>query len=112
MIPATRVAASCTVFAAGRRHVHQHTPAGIRVNKVRNHTRITVGGADARQEERIPLLSATMMRYEERGHKNQKNRDRKIEHDEANASGAGYSTDTVRSRSRLPAAIATHGAGI
>ena len=54
---ATRVAASCTVFAAGRRHVHQHTPAGIRVNKVRNHTRIIVGGADVRQEERILLLS-------------------------------------------------------
>ena len=54
---ATRVAAPCTVFAAGRRHVHQHTPAGIRVNKVRNHTRIIVGGADVRQEERILLLS-------------------------------------------------------
>ena len=52
---ATRVAASCTVFAAGRRHVHQHTPAGIRVNKVRNHTHITVDGADMRQEERILL---------------------------------------------------------
>ena len=54
---AIRIAASCTVFAAGRRHVHQHTPAGIRVNKVRNHTRIIVGGADVRQEERILLLS-------------------------------------------------------
>ena len=67
MIPATRVAASCTVFAAGRRHVHQHTPAGIRMNKVRNHTHITVGGADARQEDRILFLSSTMMRYEVRG---------------------------------------------
>ena len=54
---ATRVAASCTVFAAGRRHVHQHTPAGIRVNKVRNHTCIIVGGANVCQEERILLLS-------------------------------------------------------
>ena len=88
---ATRVAAPCTVFAAGRRHVHQHTPAGIRVNKVRNHTRIIVGGADVRQEERILLLSCHDDEVRSAwARKIEKNRDRKIEHVEATARGVGY----------------------
>ena len=54
-----------------------------------------------------------MMRYEGVGKKNQKNRDRKIEHDETMQVGlVTPQTLSVWSRSRLPAAIATHGAGI
>ena len=61
-------------------YIHQHTPARIRANKVRNHTHIIVAGADMRQEERNFLHDGEVRSAWAR--KIGKNRDRKIEHDE------------------------------
>ena len=60
-------------------------------------------------------ISSAMMRYEVRGQKkSEKNRDRKIEHDQALQAGLDppHPARGVWSFSRLPAAIATYGAGI
>jgi hypothetical protein len=61
---------------------NQHTPARTRVNKVRNRTHITVDGAVVRQEESI-LLHDDEVRSAWARKIEKKNRDRKIEHDEA-----------------------------